>query len=204
MIEGLRFVQKDVPTRRMVLLMAAMSCFCSPFLMIVMPLYARNTLSLGAEQMGLLMAISGVGSFAGSLGLLSIPRDRRTLALRLGGASATVALLGMSAATTLVTACISIIFLTLGLSTAFGLSNIVIQERAPDAIRGRISAVAGLAFFGILPFSGLLISAVVDFLGMRTSLFCAATGYALAVLILLGRSQALTSPGVHDAAEQGE
>lgn len=196
MSEGLRFVRLDGPTRRMVLLMAAMSCFCSPFLMIVMPLYARHTLSLGAEEMGMLMAISGVGSFAGSLGLLSIPRGRRTLALRLGGVSAVLALSGMAAATSLATACASIVFLTLGLSTAFGLSNITIQERAPDAIRGRVSAVAGLAFFGILPFSGLLVSTAVDLIGMRTALACSAVGYALCVLTLLGRSPALSSPGM--------
>src|SRR5690606_24916739 len=136
----------------------------------------------------------GVGSFAGSLGLLSIPRARRMLALRLGGISAVIALVCMSAENSLVTGCISIIFLTLGLSTPFGLSNITIQERAPDAIRGRISAVAGLAFFGILPFSGLLISSVVDFLGMRTTLFCSAIGYAIAVLMLLFRSRGITAP----------
>ncbi len=196
MSEGFRFVRRDPPTLKMILLMAAMCCFCSPFLMIVMPLYARVTLGLGAEQMGILMAVSGVGSFAGSLGLLSIPRTRRTLALRIGGSLAVLALIGMSAATSLAVACVSIAFLTLGLSTAFGLSNITIQERAPDAIRGRISAVAGLAFFGILPFSGLIISSVVDLVGMRTALLGSAAGYAICVLLLLGRSQPLDAPPV--------
>ena len=34
----------------------------------------------------------------------------------------------------------------------FGLANTIVQERAPDAIRGRVSAIMGLSFFGVLPF----------------------------------------------------
>jgi MFS family permease len=62
------------------------------------------------------------------------------------------------------------IFLTLGTSTMFGLANTIVQERAPDAIRGRVSAIMGLSFFGVLPFSGLVVSKVADLVGLRIAM----------------------------------
>lgn len=185
--EGLAFVRSDAPTRVMVLLMVSITAFVSPFLMIMMPLYARNTLGLAAQEMGLLMALSGVGSFIGSITLLAIPRPARTFALRAAAILATAALAGLSWAPSFAPAACFFVLMTLGISTAFGMSNIIIQERAPDFIRGRISAVASLAFFGILPFSGLIISALADLLGMRGALFTAAVCYACSAAALLYR-----------------
>ena len=201
--EGLLYVKEDEPTRIMVLLMAAMTCFASPFLMITMPLYARTTLGLGPDRMGLLMAISGVGSFAGSIGLLSLTHRARMPVLRLAAASATIALFGLAWAPSFNAAAVSVVMLTLGLSTAFGLANIVIQERAPDYIRGRVSSVAGLSFFGILPFSGLLNTAVADLIGIRAGLAAGAVCYGLCAVLLLGRTQifATASPVSTEAPE---
>jgi MFS family permease len=41
-------------------------------------------------------------------------------------------------------AVVAMSFLTLGMSTMFGLANTIVQERAPDAICGRVSAIMGL------------------------------------------------------------
>jgi MFS family permease len=77
------------------------------------------------------------------------------------------------------------IILTLGTSTLFGLANTIIQERAPDAIRGRVSAIVGLSFFGILPFSGLLVSKVADLLGLRLAMGSGGLLFGLAGAALL-------------------
>jgi hypothetical protein len=107
----------------------------------------------------------------------------------------------LAAAHSLAPACVSIICLTLGLSTNFGLSNIVIQERAPHSLRGRISAVAGLSFFGLLPFSGLVTSGVVDFLGMRQAMFACTSGFVICAAILLnGVRQFASAPMSSEAS----
>jgi MFS family permease len=160
-----------------------------------MPFYSRFTLGLGPDKMGWLMALSGVGSLTGSLGLLGIPRGRRALAVKLGAGAATVALAGMSRAPSFWWAAASIILLALGLSTCYGTANIVIQERAPDELRGRISAVAALSFFGLIPFSGLVVTRVVDLFGMRSSMGACAIGFGLATTLLLaGRRQLSSAP----------
>ncbi|MDQ3624462.1 MAG: MFS transporter, partial [Verrucomicrobiota bacterium] len=71
----------------------------------------------------------------------------------------------------------------------------IIQERAPDQMRGRVSAVAGLSFFGILPFSGLVMSALADGLGLRMALLVSAACFGgVTALLLGGRRQLASAP----------
>ncbi len=192
---GFRYVRDDSPTRAMVLLMATTTLCVSPFLMIIMPLYVRVELGLGPEGMGTLMAVSGIGSFVGSLGLLTIPKGRRAIFVKGAAVAVTAGVMGLALAPSFGFAAGSLILMTLGLSTSYGTANIVIQERAPDAIRGRVSAVASLSFFGILPFSGLLMSSWADLVGIRPALWCAAGGYAVAAaLLLLGKRRLASAP----------
>ncbi len=75
--EGLRYVRHDRTILCMIGLIALTTIFIFPFLSVMLPLYVRNILHLGADRMGILMAVSGVGSLVGSLGLLSIARAWR-------------------------------------------------------------------------------------------------------------------------------
>jgi len=109
------------------------------------------------------------------------------------GDTASVGLGGLTLAHSMATAGASLILMTLGLSTSYGTANIVIQERAPDVIRGRVSAVAGMAFFGILPFSGLIVSSLADVVGLRIAMGCATAGYALTTILLLAGKRQLAS-----------
>ena len=47
--------------------------------------------------------------------------------------------------------------LAIGLSMNFGLANTIVQEHAPAALRGRVSAVFGMSFFGLMPIAGLVV-----------------------------------------------
>jgi MFS family permease len=197
MREGFDFVRRDPPTRAMVLLMMSATIFVSPFFMVTMPVYARGVLGLDSEHLGWLMAFSGVGSLTGALGLLAIGRGHRAMFVKMAAAIASLGLAGLAFAPSFWWAAPSIVLMTLGLSTAFGTANIVIQERAPDAIRGRVSAVAGMAFFGVLPFAGLAIAAVADHIGLRTAMASGAIGFAVVTTILLaGRKQLAAAPPV--------
>jgi hypothetical protein len=57
--------------------------------------------------------------------------------------------------------------LTLGLNFIFGIGNQLVQERAPDVLRGRVSAVASLSFVAVVPFSGILAALLDGWIGMR-------------------------------------
>ena len=187
MKEGWAFVRADQPSFSMILLLAISTVCVSPFFMILMPLYSRHVLHIAAAQHGLLMASSGIGAFVGSIWLLSIRREKRHLWLRAAVAAVVVAMSALALAQTLMQAVTAMIVLTLGTSTIFGVANTIVQERAPDPIRGRVSAIVGLSFFGVLPFAGLLVTEFADLAGLRTAMGTAAACYALAASFVLHR-----------------
>ncbi len=61
------------------------------------------------------------------------------------------------------------------------------QERAPAHLRGRISAVFGLSFFGLMPIAGLVVTSLSDLIGMRSAMATAAGVYAVCALFVLSR-----------------
>ena len=170
MKEGLAFVRNDKQTLAMVSMLAMATLCISPFFMIMMPLYSRNVLHIEASQFGYLMGASGAGAFAGSLWLLTIRRDRRRGWIYGAVVLIVAAMFTLSRAQSFALAIVAMIALTMGTSTVFGLANTIVQERAPDRIRGRVSAVTGLSFFGVLPFSGMLMAAFADLVGLRLAM----------------------------------
>ncbi|MDB6151949.1 MAG: Major facilitator superfamily 1 [Chthoniobacteraceae bacterium] len=185
MRDGIAHVRNDQPTRTMLLLLSLTTCFISPFFMILVPLYSRHVLGIDARQHGFLMAASGVGAFLGSIQLLRIAHSQRVIYLRGAVAIITVAMMILGLARGLWVALPAMIGMMMGTSTMYGLANTIVQERAPDFIRGRVSAIAGLSFFGVLPFAGLLTAKLSDWAGMRTAMIGAAICYGICTAALL-------------------
>ncbi len=197
MRDGWNYVRGDAPTRTMLLMLASATVCISPFFMIMMPLYSRHILQIPAAQHGILMGSSGLGAFAGSIWLLRIAIHHRMAYLRGSVVGIVVCMLALSLARNLPEAVIAMVILTVGTSTVFGLANTIVQERAPDAIRGRVSALAGLSFFGVLPFSGLVMTKFADLVGMRLAMGSAALLFgALAATFLYRYHCASTRPAV--------
>jgi len=185
MKEGIAYVRGDRPTLAMLSLLATVTTCISPFFMVLMPLYSQHILHIGPAEHGWLMASSGIGAFAGSVWLLSIPAARRRAYLFGAVTAVSLAMAGLAAARHVAWAIAAMITLTLGTSTLFGLANTVVQERAPDHLRGRVSALAGMSFFAVLPFSGLLVSKFADLVGMRAAMGTAAVCFGLGATLLL-------------------
>jgi MFS family permease len=185
MKEGFAYVRRDKPTLAMISLLATITTCISPFFMVMMPLYSRHVLGVNAQSHGFRMGSSGVGAFAGSLWLLTISSEKRTAYLRGGAVVITACMLGLANAHAFWHAVVSMSALTLGTSTMFGLANTIVQERAPDAIRGRVSAIMGLSFFGVLPFSGLLMSKFADTVGLRTAMGTGGVAFGVSAAAML-------------------
>ncbi|MCX8108373.1 MAG: MFS transporter, partial [Verrucomicrobiae bacterium] len=196
--EGLEYVRSDPLTLGMIALMASATLFLFPVMAVMLPLYARQELNLGADRMGFLMGISGLGSFTGSVGLLAIPKPKRRKLMLCAVGLASTALGVLALARVFPVAAGSIAALTLGSSLMIGLANTVIQERAPSQIRGRVSSVAGLSFFGLMPFASLGVTSMADIIGMRVSLLLAAALFLLTgtLILLIARDQT-SIPGVN-------
>src|SRR5437762_11483210 len=102
-------------------------------------------------------------------------------------AGVTGAVFGMSRAPTFYLATALMVINSLGLATNFGLASTIVQERAPDYLRGRVSAVFMLSFVGLMPIAGLGVTSLSDLIGMKTALAIAAVIYGAITLFVLAR-----------------
>jgi MFS family permease len=183
--EGLRFVRSDHTILSMIALIALVTIFVFPVISVMMPLYVRNELHLGAEQFGKLMAVSAIGALFGSIGLLSVARELRLRFMTAAAIVVAVALFFLSRSNSfLLTAC-CMGTLAIGLSLNFGLAGTIVQERSPAPLRGRVSAIFGLSFFGLMPIAGLMITGVSDWIGMRPALAIAAILFGIGAVLIL-------------------
>jgi MFS family permease len=185
--EGFRYVAKDKPSLAMIGLIAATTVFIFPIITVMMPLYVRLVLHLGADHLGFLMGASAVGSVIGAIFLISIPHRKRVPVMMLNVCAVAFAIFSLSRAPSFYVATGLLILNSLGLAMNFGLANTIVQERAPDYLRGRVSAVFMLSFVGLMPVAGLGVTGLSDLIGMPTALKIAAVCYAVIALIVLAR-----------------
>jgi MFS family permease len=183
--EGFRHVRQDKPSLAMVALLATNTLFVFPVIIVLLPLYAKNDLHATPQEMGLLMLCSGLGSVSGSLLIMALDVATRRLAILTGMILACGALISLSQASGLIWAGLSLIALALGVSTLVGLANTIVQERSPAEIRGRVSAVAGLSFFGFLPFAAILMGWMTDLFKLRNVLLGSSICYAVIGLLVM-------------------
>jgi MFS family permease len=183
--DGFRFVFNDKPSLAMIMLIATQSVCIFPIITVMMPLYVRMVLGLGPDRLGFLMGSSAIGSLVGSIFLIGLARDKRIPLMIACTLGVTGAIFGLSRGPSFYVATALLVINSLGLATNFGLASTIVQERAPDYLRGRVSAVFMLSFVGLMPIAGLGVTSLSDFIGMKTALAIAAIIYgAITVLVL--------------------
>jgi MFS family permease len=204
MKDGFRHIATDRPSKAMVILIATTTVFVFPVITVMMPLYVRLVLGMGPDRLGVLMGASAVGSVVGAVFLLSIPRNKRVLIMM--GCAFTVgcAIFGLSRAPSFNVALIILVLNSLGLSMNFGLANTIVQERAPDYMRGRVSAVFMLSFVGLMPVAGLGITSLSDLIGMPKALAISSAIYTVISLTVLGRIRSECSGDGECSVENAE
>jgi MFS family permease len=185
--DGFRYVWHDAPSLAMVMVIATQALCIFPIVTVLMPFYVRLVLGLGADHLGTLMGASAVGSVVGSIFLIGLSRTKRIPFMMICAIAVTCSVFGLSRAPSFYVAMGLLIVNSLGMATNFGLASTIVQERAPDYLRGRVSAVFMLSFVGIMPFAGLGVTLLSDLIGMKTSLAIAAIAYGAITLIVLGR-----------------
>ncbi|HEX6655417.1 MAG TPA: MFS transporter, partial [Candidatus Limnocylindria bacterium] len=193
--EGLHYAVKTPTVLWPLVLLLGMATFAMNF-QTLLPLYARNTLQLGAEGYGALYATMGAGSLMGSLGLAFAAR-RPMLALMLGGATAFIAfelLLGLTREPALAYPLI----LVIGLSSMVMVNtiNVMVQNSVSNELRGRVMSLYVTVFAGSAPIGGFLAGAVAELWGAPTGFVLGALFSVAAVLLvawqLVLRDQAWT------------
>jgi MFS family permease len=195
--DGFRFVLNDTPSLAMVTLIAVQSLCIFPIITVMMPLYVRLVLHRGADGLGSLMGASAIGSFVGSLFLIGLSRNKRVPLMMINAVAVSMVIGGLSFAPSFYVVMALLIVNSLGLAMNFALCSTIVQERAPDYLRGRVSAVFMMSFVGVLPFAGLGVTGLSDAIGMPKALAIAAAFYGTITLLVLARvRKQCAGPGV--------
>jgi len=183
--EAFRHVSRDRLIVLLLAIVAAASLFGYPYLSL-MPMIARELFAHNdAKGLGLLMGGVGAGALAGSLTLsvrMPLPRNMTrmilltltTFALALGG----VGLTRRAAA-------VFTLFVICGASmvVCIALCNTSIQQRIPDALRGRVLSMYTFAFSGFLPFGNLFGGILAEHRGFQATMIMLGGGLLATALV---------------------
>jgi MFS family permease len=182
LVDGIRFVRAR-PTIGVLLLLAAAPAVFLLNDLVLLPVYARDVLDIGAAGLGLLTAAIGVGALTGALGVAI---------LRPSGGSGRLVIMGLAAA--------SIALVVFGLSGWLPLSllalavlggcqvayyattNTLIQILVPGRLRGRVMSLYILTSWGAIPIGNLLAGIVAERFGAPVAL----AGGGVLTLVVLG------------------
>jgi MFS family permease len=182
--DGLRFVRRERIILLLIFIVAAASLFGYPYLNL-MPIVARKLFTNDAQGMGYLMGGVGAGALLGALVLsLKTMDQKKTMAmvfscLTLFGVA--LALVGATRTVMLVVALLVICGYTM--VTTLALCNTSIQQRVPDAMRGRVLSMYTFAFYAFVPFGNLGSGLLAEHRGISVTLVALGAGLVLSALI---------------------
>jgi MFS family permease len=189
--EGFRYVWTNRPILILVLIVAMVSMFGLPYL-VMMPAFARDVLDVGASGLGYLVAAAGAGALAGGLHLAMQQSHRRRGPLVLSAAViffAALVLFCLSRQPLLSAALLAVVGGAMVNSVAT--VNSLIQTIVPDRLRGRVLSMHTMAFLGFTPLGSLLVGSLAEKMGVPVAM-AVSSGFALVLTVVI----ALGAPSV--------
>ncbi|CAN5162961.1 MFS transporter [soil metagenome] len=185
--EGFAWIRGNRLPRALVWLIAAASIFAFPYAMLL-PVFARDVLGVGAQGLGWLLSATGAGALAGGIALAAIGSRVRRGPLLLVSSLAFTLLLGSFALS-------RSFVLSLCLLAAAGFmmilnnatTNALLQSLVPDALRGRVMGVYVFMFLGMTPIGSLQAGTLARWLGAPAALAMGATVLLGIILLVWSR-----------------
>jgi MFS family permease len=151
--------------RLVLVLMTTVAVLAMPYF-VLLPILARDTLGVGPRGFGLLMAMSGLGAFAGGLTLARRLQRRPPMPSFLAGqALFLLGLMGLGLCRNYYAALGFIALAGFGMVTQLSTGNSLLQLNVPDALRGRIMSLFGLIVMGLAPLGSILYGGAAHFVG---------------------------------------
>ena len=168
--EGLAYIRSRREIRTLVWLIAAMSVLGFPYVML-MPVFARDVLHVGAQGLGALLAATGAGALAGGLALAALGTRFRRGRMMLGGSlsfCASLVAFSFSRSFPLSLVLLAMVGFTVIFNNAN--ANALLQSIVPNRLRGRVMSVYIFMFVGTAPVGSLVAGGVAKWLGAPADL----------------------------------
>jgi predicted MFS family arabinose efflux permease len=190
--DGIRLVTSRPDLRSLFLLASIPTLFVFPYIGFL-NVFARDILRIGAQGLGLLMAVSGCGAVVGSLLVAAAARSEGAGRLLLGMTVLYgLPIVGVALSRTLwITLPMLFIAGMLGAAFMSG-NNALVQHRVADDVRGRVMG-AYMLTWGLMPLGSLPMGMIADRIGTPVAV---ASGAIISSVLagILG----LTSSAVRD------
>jgi MFS family permease len=179
--EGLRFIWGQRLTSALVGLVAIASIFGFPYAMLL-PVFARDVLHVGAQGLGWLLSATGAGALAGGITVAVIAGRVRRGPLLLTSAACFAVLIGaFSFSRSLPLSLLLLAGAGFSVIPFTATVNALLQSLAPDELRGRVMSVYVFMFLGMTPVGSLQAGAMARWLGAPAALSVSAALFLCAI-----------------------
>ena len=209
LLEGVRYVRRSRVVAVLVLLAAIPGLFLLNYLLLL-PVYARDVLGIGAPGLGMLSAGIGVGALTGALGLASLrPSGGSGRALLAGLVIASLAEIVYATSRWLPVSVVALGVLGGCQVLYYATTNTLLQVLVEARLRGRVMSLYIVTSWGFIPIGNVLAGAAAEHIGPTVtlvggSLLTLAIGLAVAVLVPeLWRLEARTGQAAPEAPRPG-
>jgi len=168
--DGFGYARHDRNIMSLITLVALSSIFIMPYAML-MPVFARDILNVGAKGLGILLASAGVGALVGALTLALFSDYRKKGRFVMAGTTTFVtAAVLFSFSNNYHLSLLLLLFIGWGMVMQNASINSLLQTIAPDHLRGRIMSLYVLFFMGMMPFGSFQAGFIADHLGAQMAL----------------------------------
>lgn len=181
--DGISYAFGFAPIRAILLLVAVVSLAGMSYI-VLLPVFARDVLSGGAETLGFLMASGGIGALAATAYIAarkSVLGLGRRIPIFLSAFAISLIIFSMSRS--LLLSFVLMGFIGFGLIAGTSSCNMILQTIVDDDKRGRVMSLYGMAFLGSAPFGSLLFGVMAARIGASFTLIAGALACLLASFI---------------------
>jgi MFS family permease len=157
-LEGWRYIRGEKTILIVLVFTVLVIILGTPYSQLL-PMFTEDILKVSATDMGILIAVSGVGAIVGSLILASLMNRKRGMILLIAGIVLGIALIGFSFSSWWYLSLGLIVFVGMGSTIEMALGNSLVQYYTDAVHRGRVMSFLMLGFgLGSLGsfFAGLL------------------------------------------------
>ena len=163
--DGLRYIRANTILLALLLLTLVTVRLSMPY-MFLLPIFTEEILDVGAQGLGALVSVSGLGAVIGSLVIASLGNRNRGRLLIFSALMLGVGLIGFSISTWYLVSLLFIIPVGLGNAGRMALSNTLLQSYVEKEYRGRVMSIYMMEF-GLTSFATFGASILTEFTGVQ-------------------------------------
>jgi MFS family permease len=189
--EGIHYAMNHPIIGALVSLAAAMSLF-GISVVTIFPAWAAHHLNADARVAGYLQAGRGVGAVLGAFSVAYFATSlSRGPVIAIGTTILPLALIGFALVKALPMSMVFVAMVGTAQIMILNLSNSILHSEVEDRLRGRVSSIFSLTFFGLMPIGGLIMGYLSEHFSEPTAIIVSAIAFAIACGITYTRRRNL-------------